>query len=252
MPERNIAEGAEIDSFLITCEHGGNRIPVPYRSLFRRYQALLQSHRGYDPGALVMAQWLARRLDAPLVASDVSRLLVDLNRSIGHPQLFSNAAPNAPMATRQEIVERFYVPYRTAAEACAMRAVARGRRMIHVSSHSFTPKLDGKVRSADVGLLYDPARPGEVALCARWKAALATRAPEFVVKRNYPYRGTGDGLTSSLRRRFPDKSYIGIELELNQKHYFDAGRRWVALRAAVIESLCQALGGKSRSAKDAE
>ena len=41
--------------------------------------------------------------------------------------------------------------------------MARGRRVIHISSHSFTPELDGKVRSADVGLLYHPGRHGEAA-----------------------------------------------------------------------------------------
>jgi predicted N-formylglutamate amidohydrolase len=37
---------------VITCEHGGNRIPKPYRDLFHADQALLSSHRGFDPGAL--------------------------------------------------------------------------------------------------------------------------------------------------------------------------------------------------------
>jgi predicted N-formylglutamate amidohydrolase len=78
-----------MDNFIITCEHGGNRIPAPYRRLFREQRALLDSHRGYDPGSPVMAKALARAYRAPLVASTVSRLLIDLNRSISHPQLFS-------------------------------------------------------------------------------------------------------------------------------------------------------------------
>jgi hypothetical protein len=31
--------------------------------------------------------------------------------------------------------------------------------------------LDGKVQNADIGLLYDPARPNEVVLCEQWKMA---------------------------------------------------------------------------------
>ena len=62
---------------VITCEHGGNRIPSLYRDLFHDYQVLLDSHRGFDPGALVMARALAAAFAAPLVASTVSRLLVD-------------------------------------------------------------------------------------------------------------------------------------------------------------------------------
>ncbi len=91
-----VGPAAPLASFLITCEHGGNRIPTAYRRLFRGQKALLGSHRGYDPGALVMAKALARALNAPLVSSAVSRLLVDLNRSIGHPQLFSAATRGVP------------------------------------------------------------------------------------------------------------------------------------------------------------
>jgi predicted N-formylglutamate amidohydrolase len=205
--------------------------------MFRKHNALLATHRGYDPGALVMARALARSFAAPLVTSTISRLLVDLNRSIGHPRLFSEATRVAPQERRAEIVERFYKPYRSQVEQLVARSVARGRRVLHVSSHSFTPKLDGKVRNADVGLLYDPRRRGEVRLCARWKDSLAHLAPELRVRRNYPYAGKGDGLTAHLRARFPQGAYVGIEVEINQAIVFAAGRPWAALRATLIESL---------------
>jgi predicted N-formylglutamate amidohydrolase len=203
---------------------------------------LLDSHRGYDPGALVMAKEMATTFRAPLVTSTVSRLLIDLNRSIGHPQLFSAATRSAPRELRAKIVERHYLPYRAQVERLVRRSVSRGRRVIHVSSHSFTPELDGKVRRADVGLLYHPARRGEADLCARWKASLAAFAPELLVRRNYPYAGKGDGLTRYLRLRFPASAYVGIELEINQAIVFTAGQRWIALRRVLIDSLRAALG----------
>ena len=82
-----MVEGAAIDTVIITCEHGGNRIPAPYRPLFRGMQAQLATHRGFDHGALVMARALAAAFKAPLISACVSRLLIDLNRSIGHPRL---------------------------------------------------------------------------------------------------------------------------------------------------------------------
>ena len=228
------------DSFLVTCEHGGNRIPTRYRALFHGQAALLGTHRGYDPGALVMARQLARALHAPLVTATVSRLLVDLNRSIGHPRIFSAASRAAPLAVRARIVEQHYVPYREQVERLVRRSVSRGRRVIHISSHSFTPELDGNVRRADVGLLYDPKRVGEVALASRWKAALEQAAPELRVRRNYPYAGKGDGLTSHLRLRYSPALYVGIELEVNQKIVFAAGRRWTRLRGVLVEALLAA------------
>jgi predicted N-formylglutamate amidohydrolase len=223
-------------SFLFTCEHGGNRIPVPYRGLFRGRQAQLDSHRGYDPGALLMAKAFAKAFRAPLVTSTTSRLLIDLNRSIGHPRLFSAATRGAPPLLRRKIVAEHYRPYRREVERRVGQSLARGRRVIHIASHSFTPELDGKVRGADVGLLYDPRRQGEADLCARWKASLSARTPALRVRRNYPYAGKDDGLTSHLRARFPSDAYVGIELEVNQAIVRAAGRGWTALRGALIES----------------
>jgi predicted N-formylglutamate amidohydrolase len=217
-------------------------VPASYRQLFRGRRALLNSHRGYDPGALVMAKALAKAFHAPLVASSISRLVIDLNRSIGHPQLFSAATRSVPIAVREEIVAQYYRPYRAQAERAVTQAVCSGRRVIHISSHSFTPALDGTVRNADVGLLYHPGRRGEVELCARWKASLAVCAPQLRVRRNYPYAGKGDGLTSYLRLRFPPDAYVGIELEVNQSIVIVAGRRWTALRRVLIDSLRMATG----------
>jgi predicted N-formylglutamate amidohydrolase len=230
-----------MDSFLVTCEHGGNRIPAPYRALFRGRRAVLESHRGYDPGALVMAKALARAFKARLVTSTVSRLLVDLNRSIGHPRLFSPATRSAPAKVRAKLVEQHYLPYRVQVERLVRQSVSRGRRVIHISSHSFTPDLDGKARLADVGLLYHPGRHGEAELCARWKASLAAFAPKLRVRRNYPYAGKEDGLTSHLRLRFRSNVYVGIELEVNQAIVLARGTRWSKLRRVLIDSLRAAL-----------
>lgn len=233
-----------INGLVVTCEHGGYRIPASYRGLFRAHQALLDSHRGYDPGALIMARALARLLAAPLVASTVSRLLVDLNRSVGHPRLHCDAIRKAPAEERRRILKRYYQPYRAQAERLVKQAIADQGLVIHLSSHSFTPKLDGKVRHADIGLLYDPARPGEAELCERWKASLDACAPALIVRRNYPYAGKGDGLTTWFRRRLPPGAYVGIELEVNQKHVISAGRQWTALRKVIAESLRRALASR--------
>jgi len=235
-PERPAGGG-----LVITCEHGGNRIPEPYRELLRPYRAALQSHRGFDAGSLSTARAFARAFGAPWVAATVSRMLVDLNRSVGHPRLHCGAIRKLPAQVRMRILEHHYQPYRQQAEHLVMQAIARYGGVVHLSCHSFTPELDGKARTADIGLLYDPARPGEVALAARWKASIQARSPELMVRRNYPYAGRNDGLTTSLRKRFAPEVYIGVELELNQKHVLRGGRQWAALRETVIESLRAAL-----------
>lgn len=228
-------------ALVITCEHGGNEIPAPWRSLFEGHRDLLDSHRGFDPGALCMAQTLAEAFAAPVLIATTSRLLVDLNRSPGHRTLHLESVARLPAESRARIVAEHYQPYRSQAETLVMDAIARHGHVVHIASHSFTPELDGKVRRADVGLLYDPARSGEVVLCDRWKAALSGCAPALVVRRNDPYRGRNDGLTSWFRKRLAADTYVGIELELNQKHVGGAAHEWKTLREQVIASLRVAL-----------
>lgn len=229
------------DFYVVTCEHGGNRIPTAYVDLFHGYEARLSSHRGYDLGALIMARDLAAALQAPLVVSTVSRLLVDLNRSLSSPQAWSDATRTLSPTSKQAIVSRHYAPYRQRLTEIVAAAVAAGQRVIHLSSHSFTPDLDGQVRNADVGLLYDPGRPGEVAVAARWKAAFAEQSTELRVRRNYPYKGKNDGLTSTMRRCFAPSEYVGIEIELNQALVGAQPRSWRHLRRAVVTTLEAAL-----------
>jgi predicted N-formylglutamate amidohydrolase len=234
-------------AYLVTCEHGGNRVPERYAPLFRGHRHLLATHRGYDPGALAMARTLARALGAVLVTSTISRLLVELNRSPGRQFLHSPVMHNAPGHVRADVCRRYYAPYRGRVEAFIRDAIAVGGRVVHISSHSFTPLLDETARTADIGLLYDPDRAGERDLCRRWQHALRARVPHWVARRNYPYLGRSDGLTTWLRRRFPDRVYIGIELEINQRHVIDGRAIAASERAAVAGALRDALNSPAGS-----
>jgi predicted N-formylglutamate amidohydrolase len=231
-----------VDRLLITCEHGGRRVPPRYRALFAAHEELLRTHRAWDFGALQLAREMAAAFGAPLHASSTTRLLIDLNRSIGHRQLYSEPTRSLDAAARARIAGRYHRPHRDRVSGDVHCAVAQGRRVVHIASHSFTPVLGGVVRNADIGLLYDPTRPGEVRLAARWREALVRRRPDLRVRRNYPYAGRGDGLTAALRGQHGAEAYVGIELEVNQRHVLRGGAGWAALRAALIDTLREALG----------
>jgi predicted N-formylglutamate amidohydrolase len=230
---------------LVTCEHGGNRIPARYRALFSERDAALDSHAGYDIGALTLARDMATAfaasLSTRLIYSTTSRLLVDLNRSVGHPKLHGAPLRSLDAARRQAIVGRYYAPYRDEVERAVGDWAREGARVLHLSCHSFTPALEGQVRNADVGLLFDPARPSEVRLVRAWAAALKDVGERLRVRLNYPYRGTADGLTTSLRRRFDDSCYAGVELEVNQAFPLGNAGRWRALRRRLVATFERAL-----------
>ena len=215
------------DYLILSCEHGGNRLPAPFAKLFSR--RFLHSHRGHDPGALKLARDFARATGAPLFYSTVSRLLVELNRPLGHPQVFS---ARVPPAWRETLLRRYYLPYWREVED----AIRRRKRVLHISFHSFTPELRGERRTTDVGLLFDPLRAPEADLCRRWRAAILARDPRLRVRYNDPYDGTHPSVVQSMREKFAPRRYVGIQIEVNQKFPRGDARRWRMLRRLLVES----------------
>lgn len=198
---------------VLSCEHGGNRVPVRWAPRFRSRGRLLASHRGWDPGALWIARGLARRLRAPLVAATTTRLLVDLNRSPRNPAIFSEFTRGLEAEERDRLIATLHGPHWRRIRETLDRA---SRPVVHLAVHSFTPHLDGRIRAFDLGLLYDPARARERAFAACLRARMVAAGEGLRVRRNAPYRGNSDGLTTVLRRERPAADYLGVELELNQ------------------------------------
>ncbi len=222
---------------IITCEHGGNRVPTPYRGLFRGHQQTLASHRGYDQGALTLARAFARTYSAPLIHSTITRLLVDLNRSRGHQQVFSEFTKQLSVLEQDRILTEYYEPYRQQVEGLVEQLVKRAHRVVHLSVHSFTPELHGVQRTADVGLLYDPRRTTERRFCENWRRQLSRLAFPLGIRRNYPYLGRADGLTTALRQRFGNAHYAGIELEINQLWPHSSQSKWRWCCQQLVASL---------------
>lgn len=208
-----MAQRPVTERWLFSCEHGGCEVPDEYRSVYRDAREVLDSHRGWDAGALEVFRAISPGLAEAAFAATTTRLLIDLNRSLHHPRVFSEFTRPLPRAARDEIVARWWRPWREAVAGTVAGSLEGGHLVRHISVHSFTPVLHGSVRNADIGLLYDPARARERSFCLRWQSLLQARG--WRVRRNYPYLGVADGHATALRRRF-GPGYAGIELEMNQ------------------------------------
>lgn len=225
---------------LVSCEHGGNVVPAPYAPLFAGAAAVLDSHRGMDFGALEVAAAFGQRLGVMPFTATTTRLVVDLNRSPNHRNVFSEYTRGLSAEQRKAAMAEHYWPYRNAVEEAVAAAVAGGASVLHVSSHSFTPELNGRIRNCDVGLLYDPSRRGECRFVDAWAAALSAAAPMLRLRRNYPYRGTSDALVTHLRKRHGAADYAGVEIEVNQR--LVNGTQWGWLVATLAGTLATAVG----------
>ncbi|MCB0421068.1 MAG: N-formylglutamate amidohydrolase [Bdellovibrionales bacterium] len=198
-----------MSQYLISCEHGGNKIPLRFRGQVRIPKIVLESHRGLDIGALNIAKYLAKESGIPLIYNDMTRLLIDFNRSFKNPNLFSEYS-FCLTDDQKKILEKRYSDYRKRVR----EFIDLHKKVIHLSIHSFTPVFNGDIRNAEVGLLYDPSRSLEKKYSDKLYNTFIVHG--LKVRRNYPYKGTSDGLTTSLRKEF-GSSYVGIEIEFNQK-----------------------------------
>jgi len=200
---------------ILTCEHAFNTIPQEYQDLFINAEEILESHRGYDPGALDLFNELKDLADFSSF-HETGRLLVEVNRSKGHSNLFSEFTKNLSETSKIKLLKEYYFPYRNSIEKQISSLIRKGEKLLHFSVHTFTPNLNEEIRNTDIGLLYDPSRSAEKEFCINFKRNLKDQNPELKIRFNYPYLGKADGFTTYLRKRFPE-NYMGIELEINQK-----------------------------------
>ncbi|EMI20310.1 N-formylglutamate amidohydrolase [Rhodopirellula maiorica SM1] len=227
--------------FLITCEHGGNEVPDDFASMFATPGAKrdLHSHRGYDPGSLHAATQLSVTLESPLITSTTTRLLVDLNRSLENPQLFSKYTRGMSASDQASLLDKHYHPYRECVEDKIRTLLDCHDRIIHLSVHTFTPRFRGSHRPVDLGILYDPARHTERVFCNAVGNRLATVAPARRIRHNEPYLGIDDGLTTYLRTQHSSRRYVGIEIEINNRY-----ARWQQKQQLnLISQLAKAIQG---------
>lgn len=186
------AEGTS--PYVLTCEHASNFIPASYERLGLPVSDL-QRHIAYDVGAAGMSRLLAKALDAPLILSGYSRLLVDCNRPVQSPTLMpvvseTTEIPGNRNLSRAEIDARlnaYYWPFQNAVSSLLDARKARGQVTILLAMHSFTPVFKGFVRPWHAGLLFRKSeRLGEM-LVQR------LNAPHRLVEANQPYQISDDG-----------------------------------------------------------
>lgn len=215
--------------YLVTCEHGSNLVPPSLASYFNVHESDSRfiCMDGFDVGAKQVARHFATRLHCATVEAKYSPAVIDCNRPPTRRLLFSGPASQIPITDRQILVKEVLVAHQNRVRALIDHHHRCGQQTIHLAIHSFAPFEPGTspetgngrcdaARRTDLGLLYDPARPLERDLCAHWSESLFDRLPMIRVRRNYPMRGTREGLTRLLRREYSADSYLGIELQMNQ------------------------------------
>jgi predicted N-formylglutamate amidohydrolase len=209
--------------FVLVCDHASNRFPERYGDHgLTPHQRLM--HIAWDPGALAVALKLADLLDAPLVHSTVSRLIIDCNRDIGAVDLIPTVSERTEVAANVGIsqaerdyrIQTFHAPFHAAINAVLDARLAAGRETILVTVHSFTPTYKDVVRPWPVGLIHGTDESFTRALLD----ALKQDEPSLNVGWNEPYSAR-NGVTYTLEHHGDGRGLPATMIEIRHDGILD-------------------------------
>lgn len=203
--------------WLITVDHARNIVPDEINNgSLGLAETDMQRHIAYDIGALGVSLRLGELLNAPVVASNFSRLVIDPNRGPNDPTLVMRLYDGTLIPANAEIdhdeeqrrLETYYAPYHAALEDMASK---RDDPVI-VAMHSFSPRLNGRA-----------PRPWEIAIlhAAHDLRALGPHVidrlreeTDLTVGDNEPYAGHLPG--DAVDRLALQKNHLNTLIELRQ------------------------------------
>jgi predicted N-formylglutamate amidohydrolase len=213
--------------FLLLCDHASNTIPPRYGDMGLTHDERV-SHIAWDPGALPVSERMAEAMDATLVYSTVSRLVIDCNRRFDASNLFWTLSENTRIAVNEELspaerqfrIDNYYRPYHDAIAAVIDARVAAGRETIIACIHSYTPVYRGVPRGMTAGIIHG----GDVTYSRAVLDALAAGAPDQVVEWNEPY-ASSDGVTFTLANHGDARGLDGTMIEVRNNEIADAAEQ---------------------------
>ncbi|HVW93673.1 MAG TPA: N-formylglutamate amidohydrolase [Devosia sp.] len=225
--------------FVIVCDHASNRIPPEYGDLGLSLIDRLR-HIAWDPGALAVSLKLVQLLDAPLVQSTVSRLVVDCNRWHDAPDLIPPVSEDTEIPGNRQVgdnektrrIADFHTPFHREIDTLLDRRAAEGRETVLVAMHSFTPSYRGVARPWPIGFIHgvNPAYTRAVF------EAMRAEEPALNIGWNEPYAALA-GVTYTLEHHGDGRGLISTMIEIRQDEILTADGigHWADLLARCLE-----------------
>lgn len=223
--------------FVLACDHASNRVPAGYGT-FGLPVGDLQRHIAWDPGALAVADAMAAALDAPLVASTVTRLLIDCNRPLDAPDLIWEVSEDTRIpgnlglsdTERHRRIDIAWRPFHDAIDSQIETRLAAGLAVGLVTVHSYTPVWKGVARPWHVGIIHDEDERLSAPLLAGLRAEKG-----LVVGDNEPY-APKDRVYFTLERHARSRGLTCVMIEIRNDLIADAGgqREWAERLSGIL------------------
>jgi len=239
------AEGA--GPIVLVCDHASNFFPPPYDTSLNVSEADKSAHIAWDPGALGVARGLSRALDAPLVFTTVSRLIIDCNREESRADLIPCLSETTEIAGNRDLspeeksfrIGLAHRPFHAAIDRVLNERKERGLQSAVVSIHSFTPVYKGQSRPWEIGLIYETDRR----LADPVLADLAALG-DLTVGDNEPY-SPADGVYYTIRRHGEDRQLPCLMIEIRNDEITtpEEESRWSDLLAPMLARAAETVAG---------
>ncbi|NIR31587.1 MAG: hypothetical protein GWN84_20205 [Gammaproteobacteria bacterium] len=226
--------------YLVICDHASRLIPRLLDNLGLDAVTLRQ-HIAWDIGTADVAERVAERLDAPLVASGYSRLVIDQNRYPSDPTSIPAISDGVVIPGNRDVTaeearrraEEFFWPYHNAIETETERLRTRGVTPVIISVHSFTPSFQGFERPWHIGILSHRDRRVADPLLERLRAQ-----PELCVGDNQPYSARNPaGYSMEAHAEAPGYPHALIEIRQDLIDTKRTALGWADLLAELLRDV---------------
>ena len=225
--------------WLITCDHANNRVPAGVNNGSLGLPADdMNRHIAYDVGAKGLSLALGKHLEAPVLCSNFSRLVIDPNRGEHDPTLVmklydGTIIPANRHVDAAEVERRLQTLYRPYHDAYAKLAARRDDTVV-LAIHSFTPCLKGRaLRPWHVGVLYGH----EDARLSQPLIARLAQETDLCIGDNEPYAGQLPGDSVDRHAIASGRHNTLIELRNDLIATDTQQQAWAARLAPILQEV---------------
>jgi len=203
--------------FVVVADHASARIPRRLANLGLPHSEL-RRHIAWDIGALGVARRVAEALDAPLVAQNYSRLVIDCNRdpkvetSIPRISELREIPGNIGLSTAEIAARRaeIFDPYHRRVRELLNARQAIGQRTILVAQHTMTDVYKSDRRRMHAAVLYNRDRRFAGAVLE-----MLRREQHLIIADNQPYF-VSDETDYTIPHHAEARLLPHVELEIRQ------------------------------------
>ncbi|MEP3048095.1 MAG: N-formylglutamate amidohydrolase [Roseibium sp.] len=241
------ADGA--GSLVLLCDHASNHFPPPYDQALGVSEVDKSAHIAWDPGALGVAKSLSEKLDAPLVHTTVSRLIIDCNREEDRADLIPCLSETTQISGNQNLsseeknfrLDLVHRPFHKAIDKLLNLRKERGQPTAVVSIHTYTPVYKGQSRPWEIGLIYDQDRRIADQVLQSLKSL-----DELTVGDNEPY-APSDGVYYTIHRHGEERSLPCLMIEIRNDEVTTPRdeEKWAAFLAPMLQTAAESAASLS-------